>query len=309
MPKKHTLQLSNLDAQESAFFARELEQIKSRTYDIVYPDLKGRMFVPASQEPADPGAETITYQQFDRFGMAKMIANYADDLPRVDVAGKEFTTPVRSLGASFGYNLQEVRASTRARKNLPQRKANAARQVIEEKLDELIAIGDSVTGLVGFLNNANVPTASVVGAVWSVKATVDAEDILFDINDAVGDMLALTKGREMPDTVLVPVEQYTILAQTRLVDRDRTLLEHFLASNPWIKSVEHWYRLDGAGVGGTDRMVVYKKSPDKLFYEIPQDFEMLNIQENGLEFVTPCHARSGGVIIPYPLSVSYRDGI
>lgn len=306
MPK---IKLSNLDANESAFFARELEQVKARTYDVLYPELRARMFVPASQEPADSGAETITYRQFDRFGMAKVIANYADDLPRVDVAGKEFSVPVKSVGDSFGYNLQEIRASSRVNRNLPQRKANAAREVIEEKLDEMIALGDSVTGIVGFLNNANVPQASVVGGTWAAKAAADPDDILFDLNDAVSDMLALTKGREMPDSVIVPVEQYAIAAQTRLVDRDRTVLEHFLASNPWIRNFDHWYRLAGAGAGATNRMVVYKRSPDKLFYEIPQEFEMLSVQERGLEFVVPCHARSGGVIIPYPLSVSFRDGI
>jgi hypothetical protein len=37
-----------LDAAESAFFERELDHIKAQTYDIKYPMLKARQFVPVS---------------------------------------------------------------------------------------------------------------------------------------------------------------------------------------------------------------------------------------------------------------------
>ena len=82
-------QLPHLDANESAFFQRELEYVKSNTYDVKYPELKARRLFPLNPE-VDPGATKITYQQYDQTGIAKIIANYADDLPRADIKGKEF---------------------------------------------------------------------------------------------------------------------------------------------------------------------------------------------------------------------------
>ena len=98
----------NIDAQESVFFDRELEYIKSQSYDVKFPQLKAKTLIPVSTE-AGPGASTITYRAYEGYGVAKIIASYADDLPRADVGGKEFTSNVRSLGDSYGYNVQEIR--------------------------------------------------------------------------------------------------------------------------------------------------------------------------------------------------------
>ena len=74
----------------SVFFARELESIESRLYDFKKRELKYRELIPVSNRDS-AGAETITYRMFDKVGMAQIIANWSDDLPRADVFGKEFT--------------------------------------------------------------------------------------------------------------------------------------------------------------------------------------------------------------------------
>ena len=101
------------DTGESIFFARELEHILTRQHEVVYPELRARMFIPVSGE-AGPGAESITYYQFDKVGMAKLISDYAADLPRADVFGNKFTSNIESLAISFGYSLQEVRSAAMA---------------------------------------------------------------------------------------------------------------------------------------------------------------------------------------------------
>ena len=40
----------------------------------------------------NPGATTITYRQWDNFGMAQIISNYADDPPLMDALVEEFTS-------------------------------------------------------------------------------------------------------------------------------------------------------------------------------------------------------------------------
>ncbi len=300
-------QLSHLDAAQTAFFLRDLEKTKNKSYDIQYPEYRGRRFVPASDDPTPSGAETITYLQYDRVGMARLIASYADDLPRSDVLGVEFTSRVKSIGASFGYNIQEIRAGAMMNRSLPAMKAFAARQTLEEKIDEVIAIGNSASGLTGMINNASVPSASVSGGVWSGKT---GDQIVADINEQLSTMLAATRGIEMPDTLLMPITGYSLIStKARSTGTDLTVLEYIKKSFPNLTLIDHWYRLPGAGSGATDRMVMYKRSPMKLFYEVPQEVEFLSPEVRGLEFIVAGHARVGGTIIPYPLSMSYRDGI
>ncbi|MWM63453.1 DUF2184 domain-containing protein, partial [Escherichia coli] len=87
---------------DGIFLARELDYVKARAYDVLYTELSGMRVIPVVTDTPD-WAETITYRMWDEVGMAKIIANYADDLPRVDVFGKEFSTNVRNLGDAYGY--------------------------------------------------------------------------------------------------------------------------------------------------------------------------------------------------------------
>ena len=76
-------------SKESIFFARELEKIIEKVYEKQYPELKGISgeFFPVTSM-AGPADETITYRMSDRSGVAKIISNYADDLPAVGTCSK-----------------------------------------------------------------------------------------------------------------------------------------------------------------------------------------------------------------------------
>lgn len=298
--------LTNLDAAESVFFLRELEHIKAKTYDKIYPELMARRLIPVSNE-AGPGAEAITYRVFDSVGVAKLVADYATDLPKADAYGKEVTSPVRSLGVAYGYSLQEIRAARQANRPLTDKKASAARRAFEQALDDIAALGDEESGLKGLLNHPNVPVATLA-APWESKTPAE---IVADISQQVGAIRDLTNGVESgPFTILLPDKQYTQIATTQNSSAsDVTILEFVLKSNPWVAEIAPWWRCKGAGAGGSDRMVIYTRNPDKLTLEIPQDFEQLPVQEKSLYYEVPCHGRIGGVIWYYPLSARYVDGI
>ena len=301
-----------LDANENIFFQRQLEYIKAQTYDIKYPALKARELFPVSYE-AGPAAKTITYRQFDQVGMAKIIANYSRDFNRVDITGKEFTANVRSLGASYAYNFQEIRSATLTGMNLQQSRANAARRAILQLENQIALQGDADNNLSGFLTNPNITTTAVANdgdgssTLWADK---DADQIIRDMNALVNGVVAITKGVETPNILLLPISQYTFISATpRSSTNDTTILQYFLNNNPFIQVVDWLNELSGAGSGGTDVMVCYDRNPDKLTLEIPSDFEQFPPQEQGLEFVIHCHERIGGVTIYYPLSVAVGEGI
>lgn len=306
----------NLDANESIFFARELEFIKKKTYDIRYPEYKATQMIPVSGE-AGPGATSITYQSFDRVGIMKIIANYADDLPRSDIFGVEFTVPVKSLGGSFGYSIQEIRSATMAGKPLTARKASATRQSYEQKVNQIgwFADGSSAFGgMRGILYQPNTTKAAATTGAW-LTGPKTPDQIIADVNLAINAIRTLTKGVEEPDTVLLPVEHFGYIASTpRATVSDTTILEFLKKVNPgitfdWVNELAAVDPKPSGGAGPTNIMLIFKKSPDKLTFEIPQGFEQFAPQLRGLEFIVPAHGRNAGVIVYYPLSISVVEGI
>lgn len=300
-----------LDANETVFFQRELEAVKAKTYDVKYPELKCRRLIPVSFE-AGAGAESIVYQQYDQVGMAKIISAYGNDLPRADIVGKEFVAKIKSLGCSYGYNIQEIRNANMAGKSLQSRKAAAAKRAVLQKENSIAYFGDASTGLIGFLNNPNVsqtvvPVGVSASTLWANKT---ASEILVDLNGAANFIVESTNGVEIPDTLLLPLAQYNYIKSTpRSATSDTTILQYFLDNNGYIKTVEWVNELKGAGLSSKDVMVCYRKDPDVLTLEIPQDFEQFPEQEQGLEYVVPCHQRIGGVLIYYPMAVNIVSGI
>ena len=308
-----------LDANESVFFARELEHVKAQSYDVQYPELTATKNIPVSSE-AGSGAETITYQQYDSVGFAKIISNYATDLPRVDLKGKEFTAKVKSIGASYGYSIQDIRAARMAGKPLEQRKANAVRRANDQEVNRIAYFGDSAHGLVGLINHPNITsytlptdgtmngtTAGTAAAAKFINKT--PAQVLRDLNGMVAKVLELTQNVERPDTLTLDHETHADLStRPRSDNSDTTILEFFLKNSPYVKNVEVVPELNGAGTGDTNVVMMYKKSPDKLTLEIPQPFEQFPPQAEGLEFVIPCHSRCAGVIVYYPLSIIKAEG-
>lgn len=299
------------DANETVFLARQLEQIRAKSYDIKYAPLDAVSFLPVDTSISE-GVEAITYRQYEMFAMAKIVSDYANDFPTADVVAREFASKVKSLGDSYQYSIQEMRAAQFAGVPLEQRKANAARRGIDQKHNAIAKSGSAADGLLGFLNQSNttafnVPNGAAGTATWATKTP---DEIVADMFDIAQGIVTSTKGVEIPDTLLLPLAQHGLISTRRMGDgSDATILEHFLKASPWVKSVLPWHELAGAGTGPTDRMVCYRKDPDALQYIMPVPFEQFAPQQQGMVMKTHCHARTGGVVVYYPLSISYGDGI
>lgn len=193
-----------MDADGAFFFQRQLEFIKAKSYDVQYQDLMARELFPVSSE-AGAGATSITYRTYDQAGAAQIINAYANDLPRADVAGKETSIPIRSVGISYAYNIDEIASSQMVGASLDQRRANAARRSVEQVINDVAFFGDAESGLSGLFDNPNIPTGAVVNpgsGTEFINKTPD--EILFDINDLFADIFETTKMKERANTLLLP---------------------------------------------------------------------------------------------------------
>tara|TARA_B100000073_G_scaffold238035_1_gene199216 strand:+ start:1301 stop:2203 length:903 start_codon:yes stop_codon:yes gene_type:complete len=287
------------------FLARELEQVLARTFEVQYADIKYSSVLPISTEIGQ-GADSFTYRIFDAQGSMKLIQDKASDLPRADVLRKEVTHQVRSLGASFAYSIQETRAAALVPgMNLEQRRANAVRRAYEEKVQDVAYFGEAAVGMDGFFNNANVD--KTVPDKWFDTATTD--EMLELLNEAPTSIVQGSNMKESPNTLLVPYDVFRIISTTpRSSTSDTTVLEFFLRTNPFIRSVEPINELEaGKSELSKDRIICYDRSPEKLQLHIPRTLEFLPPVRNNLEFTVAAHARVGGVSLYYPKSVLYLE--
>jgi hypothetical protein len=284
------------------FLERQLEFIRPQVFEVQYADIKYPTVLPVTSE-AGPGAQTFTYRIMDATGEFKLIADAADDLPRADISQTEKSINIRSFGGSFGYTVQELRAAQMANIALEQRRAAAVRRAYEEKVEDLAFFGESTVGLSGFFNNSTVDV--VAADKWFSTAT--AQEMLELLNYGVTAIINASKMKEQPDTILMAWEDYNKVSTTRNSDSsDVTVLEYFLRTNPYIRNVEPINQLDADNsVLNTNRMVVYKRDPEKVQLHVPQPLELFPPQQRGLEFIVPAHARVGGVALYYPKSVIY----
>lgn len=305
----------------SVFFARELDYVKSKSYDVEYPELTALGLFPISSE-ADPGAETITYYTYDKQGLAKVIDNYSTDLPRADVDGKPSYAKVKSIGASYGYSVQEMRASKMAGKGLDTRKAESARYAIDSMINRIAWAGDLNSGLMGVLSTGqNIPLYTVAAGAdsgktkWTEKT---ADEILMDINGMAKQVARTTKNVERPDTLCVPADVYMDIATRRIPTTPTTVLSFLLEHSPYIKNIISTAELDADSVetnpyaqasNGQGVAFLFKNDPRKISLENPLPYIQHTIQVHNLETTIPCEARTAGVIVYYPLSCLIAVGV
>ena len=286
------------------FLDRQLEHIRPQVFEVEYADIKYPTILPVTAE-AGPGAQTFTYRIMDATGDFKLISDAADDLPRADVSQTEKSINIRSFGGSFGYTVQELRAAQMANLSLEQRRASAVRRAYEEKVESVAMFGEGSVNLAGFFNNATVDVISA--NKWFSTSAVTAQEMLEILNQGVSAIISGSNMKEQPDTILMPYEDYNTVSTTRNSDSsDVTVLEYFLRTNPYIRNVEPINQLAAANSSlAKNRLVVYKRDPQKVQLHIPQPLELFPPQQRGLEFIVPAHARVGGVALYYPKSVKY----
>lgn len=303
------------DASASAFLARELAYIRTRVLEVEKAPLKAFEVFPV-QTDVPPGAASAIQRIYDTMGVAKIIANYADDLPRADVAGQEISVPVVTVGDSYGYNVVEIEHAQFSGVNLSEYKARAARRAIDRKIDDMAWNGDSAHGIVGFLNNPNL-TQVVIKADGNSNGGVNStrfihktsDQIIRDVNELINAIDIATNDVEFPDTILLPTAAYDYMVMTpRSQYTDMTILGFLREVHPDIRFMKVG-ELNGAAADGSDLMVAGRFTPEVIRLEIPERLRQLPVEKRNLEYVVDCISRVIGVTITIPLAFSKAAGV
>lgn len=307
-----TVSAGNMDEASSVFLARELQYVRRKVLEVPKAPLEAFQVFPVQTEvPA--GAESAKQKVYDSVGVAKIISNYADDLPRADVVAEEKSVDLRDVGAAYGYNISEIRNAQFAGINLSVMKAKAARRSIDERLNTIAWKGDSQHKIIGFLNNPNITevTLAADGTGSSTKfSTKTIDKIIRDVNKVIQAIPNATNQVETADTVLLPPDAYNHLATTPRSDySDLTLLEFLRRTHPEIRRWLKVGALKGVGTSGVDVMYAGRFEPDYIKFEIPERFRQLPVEQRNLEYIVNCTARVIGVTITYPLAFAKAEGV
>lgn len=295
------------------FLLSQLSYIESKMYEKKYKAITYPQIVPVSNE-AGEWAESVTYFYMDGRAVAEFVGTKSLNVPIAEIGTEKVTVSVELGATGYEYSDEELRQAIQLQRPLPTLKSNVARRAYEELVQRTAMVGDASHNLPGFINNTNVTANTVVnpgsGTEW-VNKTPD--EILFDINDLMGDIFVDTLQAERPDTLLLPTYQWNYIAGTpRSATSDTTILAWLVANSPYLNTVADVIpvaELDGAGAGATDRMVAYTKDTDKVVLHIPMPLRFSEPQRKGRGFEVPGEFKVGGVEFRYPGSARYGDGI
>ncbi len=313
------------DASEANVFARELLKIRAGVFELKFPELKAQRLIPKNND-LDNTDEQFGYRTVTEYGLTKMGTGYSKRAPRVDISMTEqVPLQVKAMKVSYGYDVQEARVAAKTGNQLPARKANAARKAIAQEINDILTFGRTKGSVLSTKTDygvtmyglANLPSTltftpangSEGSKLWTAKTP---DEILADLNGIASGIVTNSNDVEHPNTLLLPLASYELIASLRLGDgSDQTVLKHFMGVNPHIKSVEAWHALDSApnSEWSGKRMICYDKSPEVLEYSLPVEFEQFAPQMEGTETVTECQARIAGCVVYRPKAISYGDGI
>ena len=304
-----------MDANGTMFGARQLEYIESQIYRTEYASYKAREIFPL-ESGGGQWTDFFTYKVMDYQGKAtRLNPHNSNNIPEVGLSSKEVRNPIRHVAASYGYGVIELAQAQHAGLPLDAESALAARDVVEREIDAIAWNGDSESGLVGFLNNPDIPVGNVPNGAggfpeWSTKTP---EEILLDGLNIFNEISENSNGVEFADTWVLPISQYNLLKQPRSGFSDTSLIKWLADNIPELQgdvnNIKWSPVLAGAGTGGSDVMVAYKRDPRKLSMLLPMDILVETPQLTDLRWKTIVRAATGSVIVRYPLSVNIKEQI
>lgn len=309
---KHTIEVrtSRGDAGPSLFLSQELEAVIAEQYRADLPPLRVLQFIPVRTD-VDPRSANIAYSYLTQVGAAAVLRLPSAEIPRVDIYREKFVSPVKTIATMYGWSLEEMEGAELAGIPLDREGADAARRAIAQAVSDIAISGHSATMLPGLMQNPNIPRTTVATGVGGYTfALKTADEQLRDLSAVAASVVNVSKGAYEPDSLIMPLEQYNIIAdKPRATFSDETVLSYFKRTNPYIKNVNWVRELDGAGTAGVDAMVAYKNDPSMFAYWMVLGFQQRPAQEKNLSIEVVCRERTGGVIIPKPLSLAIYEGI
>lgn len=244
-------------------------------------------------------------------GIGEDYDGISNDIPLAEVKFDEEKLAVGAGVIGYQYSIHELAEAARLGIPLDAKKQQAATLACEKHLSNIAWYGSTKTTAKGFVNQTGVDVIPA-SHTWS---TATADEIIADVNVILEAAYSNSEfeAAVSPDTVVMASNLWKILSDRRLHDyTDKTLLEHIkekniLAQNDRKITWRSSSKFNGQGVGGTDRIVAYRRDPSMIEYRIPQELRFLAGQPEGLMVRFPGHYLYQGLWLKRVDSLRYMD--
>jgi hypothetical protein len=315
-------QCTRLDAAPIAnatmFLERQLTFVRSKTETVRYAPLNALKYLPkATDIPID--ANKFTYFVYDKTGKARIGNTNAKDIPRIDVGAREVEGHCLSVVASYGWTVTDLRQAARLNVPLTTVKSDACGMAIAQSVDEVLRIGylsttgQTSTNVGGFVNCSDVGSSLTMHNWFHTSSSTRAtpEEMVNDLNSLCTKPNIDSKQVYLTDSLIIAPEMYAVAQMTKMSSASSvSVLKYFLDNWGGPMKIDQWWALSSGNVPdvtSNHRAIAYCNRADVLEAVVPVEFEQFPAQQEGLEFVVPCHARCGGVKIYQPVAMQYGN--
>jgi hypothetical protein len=279
---------------------KQMTQLLNRQYEEMYPETSALALFPVTTE-ISPTTNLFEYMTFDGVNLAKIIADYTDDLPTVEALSDTESGKVYRLGNAWLISIDEIKTGQAMGSSLGDRKATLAREAHETLVNQLVFKGSKPHKIVSVFDHPNI--TRITSAGW----TTDAEVASDELTTLIETIESLTNGRNKVNTIVLPPSKRRLLAK-RMPETTQSYLQWFEEQNAGvtITSISELEDIDGAG---TKAVLAYDKNPMNMSIEIPEAFNMLPMQAKDLHFKVPCTSKATGLIVYRPLTLAMLIGV
>lgn len=308
-----TTGVTRLDEDLALFFQRQLTALVTKTQNRVYPELKiaNGDVVPVKDFPELRLKENVEIAEFDLYGIAKVIADYATDFPTVGAVVRRQTYAIKDIGAKTLWSWKELQQSRAENVPLEAKRMEALRTATDRKMNVVGYEGDADFGLPGIFTS-QIPRQTAA-STFAGAATPDALKAIIDV--AVRTVKSNTNSTTTPAMVVLPQVQLDILGDTmRSTNSDITVLQAIkdaqAAKGISLEFVED-NNLKGKGTNGEDCMLILPYDEEKLCFGVAMDFTIPPelTQWTGAQYIVHSLARILGIMAYEPLSALIVEGI
>lgn len=294
------------DSDLAIFVENQLKQVTGEVYRREYRELDAKELVPMRTN-INPGAKSWSWLSYEMRGMARFIGANVKDIPRVDVAGKEIVSPVKTMATSYGYTVDDMEAARFAGVPLDPELGAAARRAIEQLQHNTLLFGEQTLGLPGLFTDPRTAVVTVPNGAWLAGATGD--QVVADLNAIVDAVWANSQMLHRANVLLMPMLHYRYAQEVRMSNTTMNALQYFQANNPWITEVRPSIDVATAGPGGVAAIFAYQRSPEIVAGVEPLAFSQLPPQQEGLETLIIARLKTGGTVWYRPLGGIFGVGI
>ena len=310
-------------ASGGAFLASELEKrdplIRKPLTSITYP----------RDIPIETGggwvdyvsAMSVAYGLTGGSGSGAVQAGGANGLPVVQANVDKGLFKAHVFAVTLRVMFQDMQRANFIGRSIDQMLTDGVRMSYDKHNDQNVYMGLTEYGTTGLLNNPDVTETTVADGAkgngnWITKTPAE---ILNDVNTAITQTWAQAEYDldALPNHILLPYEQYTHILNTPVSDlAAKSIYDYIMENNVASKNggnlfigATRWCK--GAGVGDTDRMVVYcnHKRFVKLDELVPLNRVMSSPNVENVCYDTAYMANVSEVQVFYPQTMMYWDNI